>query len=105
MRIPRAFPITAPFIAGVAAGKFEELKVFGNDYETPDGTGIRDYIHVDDLAMGHVQMLKKLEYAPGLSIYNLGRGRGYSVLEVVRTFEEVTGKKFLWILLREDRVI
>ena len=81
-----------PYITQVAVGKLEKLRVFGNDYPTPDGTGIRDYIHVVDLAEGHVCALKKLEES-GLFVYNLGTGRGYSVLEVVKNFEEATGIK------------
>lgn len=82
-----------PYITQVAVGKREELGVFGDDYDTPDGTGVRDYIHVVDLALGHVKALKKIEEGAGLSIYNLGTGRGYSVLEVVKNFEEASGVK------------
>ena len=82
-----------PFITQVAVGKLKELGVFGNDYDTPDGTGVRDYIHVVDLAKGHVKALKKLEDKSGLSIYNLGTGTGYSVLDIVKNFEEATGVK------------
>lgn len=82
-----------PYITQVAVGKLKELGVFGNDYETPDGTGVRDYIHVVDLAKGHVKALKKLEDNSGLSIYNLGTGKGYSVLDIVKNFEEATGVK------------
>ncbi len=82
-----------PYITQVAVGKRPELGVFGNDYDTPDGTGVRDYIHVVDLADGHVKALKKLEENPGLKIYNLGTGVGYSVLDVVKNFEEATGVK------------
>lgn len=81
-----------PFIAQVAVGKREKLSVFGNDYPTVDGTGVRDYIHVVDLAKGHVQALKKMAQSePSCQIYNLGAGRGYSVLEVLRAFEQVSG--------------
>ena len=73
-----------PYITQVAVGKLKELGVFGNDYDTPDGTGVRDYIHVVDLAKGHVKALKKLEDNSGLSIYNLGTGKGYSVLVIVQ---------------------
>ena len=82
-----------PYVARVAAGKLKELSVFGNDYDTPDGTGVRDYIHVVDLAKGHVNALEKLEKEQkGLYIYNLGTGTGYSVLDVVKAFEKATGK-------------
>ncbi len=82
-----------PYITQVAVGKLKELGVFGNDYDTPDGTGVRDYIHVVDLAKGHVKALKKFESNSGLSIYNLGTGHGYSVLDIVKNFEEATGIK------------
>ena len=82
-----------PYITQVAVGKLKELGVFGNDYDTPDGTGVRDYIHVVDLARGHVKALQKIEEKVGLEIYNLGTGRGYSVLEIVKNFEEATGIK------------
>lgn len=77
-----------PYITQVAVGKLKELGVFGNDYDTPDGTGVRDYIHVVDLAKGHVKALQALERNCGVAIYNLGTGRGYSVLEVVKAFEK-----------------
>ena len=82
-----------PYITQVAVGKLKELGVFGNDYDTPDGTGVRDYIHVVDLAKGHVKAVKKLEDNSGLSIYNLGTGKGYSVLDIVKNFEAATGVK------------
>ena len=83
-----------PYIVRVADGQLKELSVFGNDYPTPDGTGVRDYIHVVDLAKGHVKALEKLEKEQkGLFIYNLGTGRGYSVLDMVKAFETATGKK------------
>ncbi len=82
-----------PYITQVAVGKLPVLGVFGNDYDTPDGTGVRDYIHVVDLAMGHVKALKKIQEKAGLKIYNLGTGVGYSVLDMVRNFEEATGMK------------
>ena len=82
-----------PYIARVAAGQLKELSVFGNDYNTPDGTGVRDYIHVVDLAKGHVCALNKLDKeSKGLFIYNLGTGTGYSVLDMVKAFEKATGK-------------
>lgn len=76
-----------PYITQVAVGKLEQLGVFGDDYDTPDGTGVRDYIHVVDLAVGHVKALKKIEEKAGLCIYNLGTGHGYSVLDIVKNFE------------------
>ena len=82
-----------PCITQVAVGKREELGVFGNDYDTPDGTGVRDYIHVVDLADGHVKALKKIEENAGLCIYNLGTGTGYSVLDIVKNFEEANNLK------------
>ena len=82
-----------PYITQVAVGKLEKLGVFGNDYDTPDGTGVRDYIHVVDLAIGHVKALKKIEEHAGLCIYNLGTGVGYSVLDIVNSFEKATGVK------------
>lgn len=83
-----------PYIVRVASGKLQELSVFGNDYNTPDGTGVRDYIHVVDLAKGHVLALNKLDKEEkGLYIYNLGTGTGYSVLDMVKAFEKATGKK------------
>ena len=80
-----------PYITQVAVGKREELGVFGNDYDTPDGTGVRDYIHVCDLAAGHVCALKAIERNCGLAVYNLGTGHGYSVLDVVKAFEKANG--------------
>lgn len=82
-----------PYISQVAVGELEELSVFGNDYPTRDGTGIRDYIHVVDLSIGHLKALDKLEGQPGVLTYNLGTGRGYSVLEVVEAFQEASGKE------------
>jgi len=82
-----------PYIAQVAVGKLEKLSVFGNDYPTPDGTGVRDYIHVVDLAVGHVKALAKLLQRTGVVVYNLGTGKGYSVLEMVRNFAEVSGRE------------
>lgn len=82
-----------PYITQVAVGKREELGVFGNDYDTPDGTGVRDYIHVVDLAVGHVKAIEKISQKPGLFICNLGTGKGYSVLELVKNFEEASGVK------------
>ena len=87
-----------PYITQVAVGKLMELGVFGNDYDTPDGTGVRDYIHVVDLAKGHVKALKKIEENPGLAIYNLGTGKGYSVLDIVKNFEAATGVKIPYVI-------
>lgn len=82
-----------PYVSQVAVGKLAELKIFGDDYETPDGTGVRDYIHVVDLALGHIKAIEKIMSGSGVSIYNLGTGKGYSVLEIVKAFERVTGQK------------
>lgn len=82
-----------PYIAQVAIGKRPCLGVFGNDYDTPDGTGVRDYIHVVDLAQGHVKAIRKLADKEGVSIYNLGTGNGYSVLEVLHAYEKACGKE------------
>ncbi|NLJ41701.1 MAG: UDP-glucose 4-epimerase GalE [Clostridiales bacterium] len=81
-----------PYITQVASGKMRELRVFGDDYPTPDGTGVRDYIHVVDLVLGHLKALDKLQTNPGVVIYNLGTGQGYSVLEMVDAFSKVVGK-------------
>ena len=81
-----------PYISQVAIGKLKELSIYGNDYPTPDGTGIRDYIHVVDLATGHLKALEKTVGKQGLSIYNLGTGRGYSVLEAVAAFSKACGR-------------
>jgi len=81
-----------PYIAQVAVGKLKELRVFGDDYPTPDGTGVRDYIHVVDLARGHLAALNALRQRPGVLTVNLGTGRGYSVLEMVRAFAAASGK-------------
>ena len=92
---PKGIPANLmPYIQKVAAGKLEELSVFGNDYKTKDGTGVRDYIHVADLAEGHIKALEKLRSDKrGMHIYNLGTGIGYSVLDMVKAFEEATGKE------------
>ena len=81
-----------PYIAQVAVGTLGELAVFGGDYPTPDGTGVRDYIHVVDLALGHLRALEKLVDTPGVLTCNLGTGRGYSVLDMVRAFEAACGR-------------
>lgn len=91
---PKGIPNNlVPYIAQVAVGKLECLGVFGNDYPTPDGTGVRDYIHVVDLAVGHVKAIQKLESAKGVMIYNLGTGIGYSVLDVVKAYEKACGRE------------
>lgn len=82
-----------PFIAQVAAGRRQCLSVFGDDYDTPDGTGVRDYIHVEDLAQGHLKALDKLAQRPGVVTYNLGTGQGYSVLQMIEAFEKASGKR------------
>ena len=82
-----------PYIVRVATGKYPELSVFGNDYDTPDGTGVRDYIHVVDLAKGHISTLNSIKDKTGLNVYNLGTGTGYSVLDLVNSFEKVNGVK------------
>lgn len=94
---PKGIPNNlVPYIAQVAVGKREALGVFGNDYDTPDGTGVRDYIHVVDLAKGHVKALKKLEPGSGVNIYNLGTGNGSSVLEVLHAYEKACGKELAY---------
>ena len=87
-----------PYIAKVAVGKLEKVHVFGNDYPTPDGTGVRDYIHVVDLARGHVAAIKKLEQKPGLFICNLVTGHGYSVLDVINAFSKACGKEIPYVI-------
>lgn len=82
-----------PFITKIAIGELKELSVFGDDYNTSDGTGVRDYIHVVDLAKGHLKALEKLKTNPGLVTYNLGTGKGYSVLDIVRAFSEASGRE------------
>ncbi len=82
-----------PYVAKVATGELEAVNVFGDDYDTPDGTGVRDYIHVADLAEGHIKALEKLSTHPGLVTYNLGTGKGYSVLEIIHNFEKACGKE------------
>ena len=82
-----------PYITQVAIGKLERLGVFGDDYDTPDGTGVRDYIHVVDLAIGHVRAVEKLKEKAGVSVYNLGTGNGYSVLDMVKAFSKACGKE------------
>jgi UDP-glucose 4-epimerase len=82
-----------PYISQVAVGKLKELSVYGSDYHTPDGTGVRDYIHVVDLALGHLKALEKLKSNPGIESYNLGTGNGYSVLEMISAFANASGRE------------
>ena len=91
---PKGIPNNlVPYVAQVSVGKLASIGVFGNDYDTPDGTGVRDYIHVVDLAAGHVKAIKKLAENPGVKIYNLGTGKGYSVLEVIKAYSKACGKE------------
>ncbi len=91
---PKGIPNNlVPYVAQVAVGKLDKIKIYGDDYDTPDGTGIRDYIHVVDLAKGHVKALKKFEDNGGVSVYNLGTGKGYSVKEIVAAFSKACGKE------------
>jgi len=87
-----------PYITQVAVGKREKLNIFGNDYDTHDGTGVRDYIHVVDLAKGHLKALEKIMSNRGIDAYNLGTGVGYSVLDVVKNFEKATGQKIPYVI-------
>lgn len=87
-----------PYVAQVAIGKLPEINVFGNDYNTPDGTGVRDYIHVVDLAKGHVKAIERLEKKDGVFVCNLGTGRGYSVLDVIHAFEKACGKPLPYVI-------
>ncbi len=87
-----------PYITQVAVGKLPRINVFGNDYPTPDGTGVRDYIHVVDLAKGHLAAIKKFDENCGIKIYNLGTGNGYSVLEVINAFSEVVGRPLEYVI-------
>ena len=87
-----------PYITQVAVGKLKEVGVFGNDYDTPDGTGVRDYIHVMDLADGHVMALKKFEETPAVHIYNLGTGQGYSVLDMIKAFSKAVGREIPYVI-------
>ena len=91
---PRGIPNNLmPFVTQVAVGRRERLSVFGGDYPTPDGTGVRDYIHVVDLALGHLAALRRVESAPGLWTVNLGTGQGYSVLDIVKAFQKASGRE------------
>lgn len=87
-----------PYVAQVAIGKLECLGVFGDDYDTPDGTGVRDYIHVVDLARGHVKAIDKMKENPGVKIYNLGTGKGYSVLDIVKAFGKACGHEIPYVI-------
>ena len=92
-KIQTVFQITScHMMTQVAVGKLEQVQVFGDDYDTEDGTGVRDYIHVVDLAKGHVAALKKLQKGSGLNVYNLGTGKGYSVLEIIQNMEKAVGR-------------
>ena len=91
-----------PYVAQVAIGKLPEINVFGNDYDTPDGTGVRDYIHVVDLARGHVKAIERFAKKDGVFVCNLGTGHGYSVLDVIHAFEKACGKKLPYVI-RERR--
>ncbi|HHX60905.1 MAG TPA: UDP-glucose 4-epimerase GalE [Epulopiscium sp.] len=97
---PKGIPNNlVPYITQVAVGKLDYLSIFGDDYNTPDGTGVRDYIHVVDLAVGHVKSVEKLKEKQGVIAYNLGTGIGYSVLDVVKGFEKVTGKEIKYKMM------
>ncbi|MBQ6395176.1 MAG: GDP-mannose 4,6-dehydratase, partial [Atopobiaceae bacterium] len=87
-----------PYLTQVAAGKLPRLNVFGNDYDTPDGTGVRDYIHVVDLAKGHVCAIKKLMDSAGVKIYNLGTGTGYSVFDIIHAYERACGHELPFVM-------
>ena len=89
-----------PFISQVAVGRLDHLNVFGDDYDTPDGTGVRDYIHVCDLAAGHVAAIEYMAKHRGENVFNLGTGTGYSVLDMVKAFERVTGKKIPYEIVK-----
>lgn len=86
-----------PYISRVAVGQLDKVTVFGDDYPTPDGTGVRDYIHVVDLAVGHIAAIEKTD-APGIYTYNLGKGKGYSVLEMIKSFEKACGKPIPYVI-------
>lgn len=87
-----------PYVAQVALGKLEKVHVFGNDYDTPDGTGVRDYIHVVDLAKGHVKAIEGMEKLGGVNIFNLGTGHGYSVLDIIHAFSKACGKELPYVI-------
>ena len=87
-----------PYVAQVAVGKLEKVHLFGNDYDTPDGTGVRDYIHVVDLALGHLKAIERRSGIAGVHIYNLGTGNGYSVLQIIKAFEKASGKTIPYVI-------
>ena len=87
-----------PYVAQVASGKLEKVHVFGDDYDTPDGTGVRDYIHVVDLAKGHVKAIEGMEKMDGVNVFNLGTGVGYSVLDIIHAFEKACGKRLPYVI-------
>lgn len=89
-----------PYVTQVAIGKLDHINVFGNDYDTYDGTGVRDYIHVVDLAIGHIKALKKFEDKKDIRVYNLGTGKGYSVLDIINSFSKVCGKKLKYVITK-----
>ena len=91
-------PIGAHYVAQVATGKLEKVHVFGNDYDTPDGTGIRDYIHVVDLAKGHVKAIEGMEKLDGVNVFNLGTGHGYSVLDIIKAFSKACGRDLPYVI-------
>ena len=96
---PKGIPNNlVPYVAQVAVGKRPHVNVFGNDYDTPDGTGVRDYIHVVDLALGHVKAIEALERTEGVNIYNLGTGNGYSVLDIIKAFSKACGKDLPYVI-------
>ena len=96
---PKGIPnILLPYVAQVASGKLEKVHVFGNDYDTPDGTGVRDYIHVVDLAKGHVAAIKGMDQVSGVGIFNLGTGIGYSVLDIIKAFSAACGKEIPYVI-------
>ena len=87
-----------PYVAQVASGKLEKVHVFGDDYDTPDGTGVRDYIHVVDLARGHVKAIEGMEHLDGVNIFNLGTGVGYSVLDIIKAFDKACGRELPYVI-------
>ena len=96
---PKGIPNNlVPYVTQVAIGKLSEVHVFGDDYDTPDGTGVRDYIHVVDLAVGHVKAIEHAAKGHGVHIYNLGTGIGYSVLDIIRAFSKVVGKEIPYVI-------
>ena len=97
--LPQGIPNNLlPYVSGVASGRLEKLHVFGNDYPTPDGTGVRDYIHVVDLARGHLAALRYAAAHSGAEVFNLGTGHGYSVLDIVHAFEAANGVSVPYVI-------